>query len=62
MNKEILFTYTKLTEDHIEDILDINPAKQPSQGMSSGSELFGGKFLAFTHDIDAAPQRGRRLL
>jgi hypothetical protein len=27
MNKEILFSNTKIPEDHIEDILDVDPAK-----------------------------------
>jgi hypothetical protein len=26
MNEEILFTYTKVPEDYVEDILDIDPA------------------------------------
>jgi hypothetical protein len=31
MNKEILLSYTKLTEDHVKDIFNIHPPQQPPQ-------------------------------
>jgi len=30
MNQELLLAYTKLAEDHVEQILDVDPAQQPS--------------------------------
>ena len=33
LNYELLLTYTEFPEDHIKDILDINPAQQPPQGI-----------------------------
>ena len=59
MNKEILFPNTELTKDHIEDILDIDPPKQPSQGMSRCSEFLSREFLALPDNVDAAPQRAQ---
>ena len=56
MNKEILLTNTEFPEDHIQDILDIDPAQQPSQGMSRGSEVFGCKLLALADNVEAALQ------
>ena len=48
INKEILFTYTKFPEDHIEKFLDVDPAQQPSQGLSRYSEVLGDQFLPLT--------------
>ena len=42
MNKEILLTYTKLFEDYIQNILDVDLAKQPTQRMNCGSQILGG--------------------
>ena len=47
MNEEILFTYTKLPKDYIEDIFHIHPTQQPSQGMGRDPQMLRGKFLAF---------------
>jgi hypothetical protein len=51
MNKEILFTYTKLPEDDIEDIFHIYPAEQPAQGMSCDPKMLGSEFLALPQDL-----------
>jgi hypothetical protein len=34
VNKTISLTYTKFAEDHIQHILDIDPAEQPAEGPS----------------------------
>ncbi len=57
MNKEILFTYTKLPEDHIEDILHIHPTQQPPQRMGRDPQMLRGKFLALPQYLYAALQR-----
>ena len=46
MNKEILFTYTKLPEDYIEDIFHIHPAQQPSQRMGRHPKVLRSEFLS----------------
>jgi hypothetical protein len=51
MNKEILFTNTKLPEDDIEDIFHIHPAEQSAQGMSCDPKMLCGEFLALPQDL-----------
>src|ERR1700681_883781 len=46
MNKEILLTYTKLSEDHIKDIFHIHPAEQPPKGMGRDPQMLRSEFLA----------------
>ena len=52
LNEGILLTDTELAEDDIENVLDINPAEQPSEGVGRGPELFGGQFLALADHGD----------
>ena len=51
MNKELLFTYTKLPEDYIEDVFHIHPAEQSAQGMSCDPKMLRGEFLALPQDL-----------
>ena len=44
-NITILLSYAELTENHIQDILDIDPAQQPSKAEGGRPQFFGGKFL-----------------
>src|SRR6266853_704080 len=62
MNEEILLTYTKLAEDNVENILNIDAPQQPSQRMRRCPELFRGEFLTSSDHLYAAMQRNRRLL
>jgi hypothetical protein len=62
MNKEILLTYTKIPEDHIENILHIDSPKQPSQRMSSRPQIFRRELFTRPDDGYAAPQRSCRFL
>jgi hypothetical protein len=62
MNQEILLPYTKLSEDHIKDILDIHPTQQSAQGMRRDPQLLGSEFLSDFDDLNAAPQRSGSFL
>jgi hypothetical protein len=55
MNQELLLTYTKLAEDHVEHILDVHPAQQPSQRIGGRAQLLGDQFLALPGHRDAPP-------
>src|SRR6266849_2856215 len=62
MNQEILLSYTEFSEDDVQNVLDIDPAKQPSQRMNRRSQILRGEFLALPDSPDAPLQRNRRLL
>ena len=51
MNKEILFTYTKLPENYIEDVFHIYPAEQSAQGMSCDPKMLCRELLALPQDL-----------
>ena len=58
LNQGILLPYTKLPENHVEDILDIHPAQQPSQANAPPPGVPRRPVpRPFPTDIDAAPQR-----
>src|ERR1700755_864588 len=61
MNQEILLSYTEFPENHIQDILDIDPAKQPAQGKSRRPQILRREFLALLQHVYAALQRDGRL-
>ena len=54
LTEAILFADAKITKDHIEDILDIDPAEQPAQATGCHSKILGGEFLALRNDVHAA--------
>jgi hypothetical protein len=62
MSKEILLTYTKVSENAIKDILDVDPPEQPSQCLGSGPKVFRHQFFALASLTNAALQQIRRLL
>jgi hypothetical protein len=57
MNEEILFTYTKLAKNHVQDILNVHPSQQPPQRVRGGAEFFRREFLTRPNDLYAATQR-----
>ena len=65
MNEEIfliiLLADTELPEDHVEDVLNIDPAEQPSQRVGGHSQILGGQFFTLTQHHDTAPERLSRL-
>src|ERR1700680_1148800 len=61
-NEEILLAYTKIPEDHVQDILDIDAAEQAAQAIGRHPQILRGELLALGHDRNAALQRSRRLL
>src|ERR1019366_7626701 len=62
MNKERLLSYTKFSEDHIQDILDIDPTKQPTQRMNRSPQILRREFLAVPYHFHTALQRNRGFL
>src|SRR5258707_10435118 len=62
MNKEILLAYTKIPEDRIQDVFHVDPAKQPTQGISRGGQLFRRELLALADHLNTALQRIRCFL
>jgi hypothetical protein len=47
VNKTISLTYTKLTEDHVQHILDVDPTEQPAEGASRHPQILRRQFLTF---------------
>src|SRR6478672_5494782 len=62
MNLNSLFSDAEVSENHIQNILDIDPAEQASQGVGRGPQILRGKFLALIEHRNAALQRRGRLL
>jgi hypothetical protein len=62
MNLNPLLPDTKFPEDHIEDILDIDPTKQLSQGLNRQPQILGSEFLTLPNHRYATLQRNRGLL
>src|SRR6476661_4500941 len=62
MNEELLFTYTEFFEDHVQDILHIDPAEQASEGVGRDSQFLCDEFLTLPDRCDAAPECGAGLL
>src|ERR1700722_169167 len=62
MNQVILFTYTKLPDDHFEYVLHVSPAQQAPQDNSCTSQFLRSKLLTFIDDLHAATQHSNRLL
>jgi hypothetical protein len=56
VNEEILFAYTKVPEDHVQDILDINPAEQAAETIGRRPQILRGELLALGDDRKAAMQ------
>ena len=52
LNEGILLSYTELPEDHVEDVLDIDPAQKPAEGMRRGPEVFSDEFVALPGRCD----------
>src|SRR6185295_10963478 len=61
MSEELLLPYTKFSKNRIQDILDVDPAQQSSQGMSRCPQLLRRKLFPLLYHRYAAPQRIRRL-
>src|ERR1700690_517430 len=62
MNEELLLAYTEFPENHIQDILHVDPPEQPPEGIRRHSQILGGQFLALADGGNAALQRSRGLL
>src|SRR5260370_2496682 len=62
VNKTNSLTYTKFAEDHVQDILDVDPAEQPAERPSRHPQLLRRQFLTFLNRRHTALHRhGRRL-
>src|ERR1700722_12351264 len=58
MNEEIvLFSNTKVPENGIKDMLDVDPAKQPPQGSGRSPQILGDEFLTLSRLAYAASQQ-----
>jgi hypothetical protein len=62
MNYQSLLSYAELPKDQIQDILDIDPAKQSPERMGGTAQLLGSELLTFRQHLYAAPQRSCCLL
>jgi hypothetical protein len=47
VNKAISLTYTKFAEDHVQHILDVDPAEQSAEGASRHPQILRRQFLTF---------------
>ncbi len=47
VNETNSLTYTKFAEDHVQDILDVDPAEQPAERPSRHPQLLRRQFLPF---------------
>jgi hypothetical protein len=54
MNKEILLTYTEIPKDRIQNVFHVDPAKQPTQGISGGPQLFRRQLLTLADHFNTA--------
>ncbi len=54
VNETISFTYTKFAEDHVQDILDVDPAEQPAERPSRHPQILRRQFLTFRNHRQAA--------
>src|SRR5215204_1081949 len=59
LNEGILLSDTELPEDHVEDVLDIDSAQKPAEGMRRGPEIFGHEFVALPNRSERTTQRLR---
>src|SRR5258707_2626241 len=57
MNKELLLPYTKIPEDRIQNVFHVDAAKQATQGISRGPQLFRRELLALADHFNTALQR-----
>jgi len=63
LNEEIaLLSDTKLPKDHIQNILNVDPAKQSSEGISRRPQILRRQLLPLPDSGDAPLQGGGRLL
>ena len=54
------FADAEVAEDHVQDVLDIDPAGQPPQRAGGDAELFGQQILAAGERGLASPPQGRQ--
>ena len=47
VNETISLTYTKFAEDHVQHILDVDPAEQSAEGASRHPQILRRQFLTF---------------
>jgi hypothetical protein len=57
MNFQTLLADAKFSKNHIEDVLDIDTAQQPSQRISGRSEFLGDQLLTVPGHAQATLQR-----
>ena len=62
VNKTISLTYTKLPEDHVEEVLHVDPSEQPPQRLGCDSQILRSQFFALLDCSDAPSQRHHGLL
>src|SRR6478672_11996577 len=62
LTEGILLPHAKFPGDHVENVLDIDPAKQPPQRVGRRPKFLGGEFLALPYHLKATEQRSDRLL
>ena len=55
MNKELLLPYTKIPEDRIQNVFHVDAAKQATQGIGRGPQLFRCELLAIADYFNTAP-------
>jgi hypothetical protein len=56
LNEGLLLSNTEFAEDDIEDVFDVDPAKQSAEGIGRSPELLGGEFFALAHYGDRPAQ------
>jgi hypothetical protein len=54
VNKTISLTYTKLTEDHVQHVLDVDPAEQSAERPRRDPQILRRQFLTFLNRRQAA--------
>ena len=61
MNQGILLPYTELSEDHVQQILNIDPSQKLPQILSCNSQLFRRQFFSMICRAYAAMQHFGRI-
>ena len=57
-----LFADAKVAENHVQDVLDIDPAGQPAERAGGDPQLLGQQILAAGHFASLRPLQGRQYL
>ena len=60
-DQKSLFADAEFPKDHVQNVLDVDPAEQPPEAMNRDSQLLGDKFVAAPGHRLCLDERCRRI-